>query len=107
MNVNVDKNAKGDCLVHSVVRGGFPCLPYLLFLTCHLQADVNKENAQGMTALCLTAQLDQHMLAEVRGLRVLPLMIHVCLLCAPQTLPNKYVMYNSICLLFSSGSLVS
>ena len=61
----MDKNAKGDCLVHTAVRGGFPCLSYLLFLAGGLQADVSKENAQGMTPLCLAAQLDQPILAEV------------------------------------------
>lgn len=66
-------------MVHTVVRGGFHCLSYLLFLTGHLQAEVGKENAQGMTALCLAAHLDQHMLTEVGGsTAALPLVLIVC-----------------------------
>lgn len=73
-------------MVHTVVRGGFHCLSYLLLLTGHLQADVGKENAQGMTALCLTAHLDQHMLTEVGEstavlLLVLIVCTHTCVCC--------------------------
>jgi ankyrin repeat protein len=93
-NVNSEKNMKGDCLIHSIVRGGSSYLPHLLYLANHMKANINLPNTHGMTPLCLTAQLAESTLAEVL----------ICVLGADPNLINPRSKWTPLHYAAASGS---
>jgi len=64
-DVNKERNAEGDLLVHVAVKGGLPSLPLLFVLVNYFKASVSKRDANGLTPLCLAAKLGEEKIAEV------------------------------------------
>ncbi|XP_019637499.1 PREDICTED: serine/threonine-protein phosphatase 6 regulatory ankyrin repeat subunit B-like [Branchiostoma belcheri] len=63
--VNNEKSAEGDLLIHIAAAGGVDQLDLLMTLVCIQGADVNAYNGKGQTPLCIAADLGHAITVEV------------------------------------------
>ncbi|CAH1249192.1 ANK2 [Branchiostoma lanceolatum] len=64
-DVNNEKSAEGDLLIHIAAAGGVDQLDLLMTLVCIQGADVNAYNGKGQTPLCIAADLGHAITVEV------------------------------------------
>lgn len=64
-DVNSEKNTRGDLLIHVAVRQGLVSLPLMFVLVHTYKANIDARNTNGLTPLCLAAQLGDENMIEV------------------------------------------
>ncbi|XP_072034859.1 uncharacterized protein [Amphiura filiformis] len=64
-DVNHDRNARGDLLIHIAVKSGLSQLALLINLVKNHGANIEAHDMDGMTPLCLAAKYDMDIIAEM------------------------------------------
>ncbi|XP_071943055.1 uncharacterized protein [Antedon mediterranea] len=64
-DVNNEKDARGELLIHYITRGGLPQIGLLICIVNLLGANVESVNSKGLTPLCLAAKLGLEVVMEI------------------------------------------